>query len=81
MSDLTEVEVLWLEKRIKNRIRFGRIIEENGRLIATDVCCHSRRAASLLSFVGRPMTLERSFRGLTSCARLHRDSAARPYRM
>ncbi|TYO68430.1 DUF2840 domain-containing protein [Bradyrhizobium hipponense] len=28
MSDLTEVEVLWLEKRIENRIRFGRIAEE-----------------------------------------------------
>lgn len=28
MSDLTEVEVLWLEKRIENRIRFGRIVEE-----------------------------------------------------
>lgn len=28
MSDLTEVEVLWLEKRIENRIRFGRIVKE-----------------------------------------------------
>ena len=28
MSDLTEVEVLWLEKRIENRIRFGRIVGE-----------------------------------------------------
>lgn len=28
MRDLTEVELLWLEKRIENRIRFGRIIEE-----------------------------------------------------
>jgi len=27
MSDLTDVEVLWLEKRIENRIRFGRIVE------------------------------------------------------
>lgn len=27
-ADLTEVELLWLEKRIENRIRFGRIIEE-----------------------------------------------------
>ena len=28
MSDLTEVEVLWLEKRIENRIRFGRTVKE-----------------------------------------------------
>ena len=28
MSDLTEVELLWLEKRIENRIRFGRSVEE-----------------------------------------------------
>ena len=25
MNDLTEVELVWLEKRIENRIRFGRI--------------------------------------------------------
>jgi len=28
MSDLTQVELLWLEKRIENRIRFGHIAEE-----------------------------------------------------
>jgi Protein of unknown function (DUF2840) len=28
MSDLTQVEILWLEKRLENRIRFGRIVEE-----------------------------------------------------
>jgi hypothetical protein len=28
MNDLTEVELLWLEKRIENRVRFGRSIEE-----------------------------------------------------
>ncbi len=28
MSDLTQVEVLWLEKRIENRVRFGRVAEE-----------------------------------------------------
>jgi hypothetical protein len=28
MSDLTEVELLWLDKRIENRIRFGRAVEE-----------------------------------------------------
>lgn len=28
MSDLTQVEVLWLEKRVENRVRFGRVAEE-----------------------------------------------------
>jgi hypothetical protein len=28
MNDLTEVELLWLEKRIENRIRFGRAVAE-----------------------------------------------------
>jgi hypothetical protein len=28
MSDLTTVELLWLEKRIENRIRFGRSVSE-----------------------------------------------------
>lgn len=28
MSDLTQVELLWLEKRIENRIRFGRAVEK-----------------------------------------------------
>lgn len=29
MSDLTQVELVWIEKRIENRIRFGRVVEEN----------------------------------------------------
>jgi hypothetical protein len=29
MKDLTTVELLWLEKRIENRIRFGRPVSEN----------------------------------------------------
>jgi hypothetical protein len=28
MSNLTQVELLWLESRIENRIRFGRVAEE-----------------------------------------------------
>ena len=28
MDDLTTVELLWLEKRIENRIRFGRAVAE-----------------------------------------------------
>jgi len=29
MSDLTHVELLWIKKRIENRIRFGRIVEQH----------------------------------------------------
>jgi hypothetical protein len=29
MSDLTRVELLWIKKRIENRIRFGRIVEQH----------------------------------------------------
>jgi hypothetical protein len=29
MSDLTHVELLWINKRIENRIRFGRIVEQH----------------------------------------------------
>ena len=28
MNDLTQVELLWLENRIENRVRFGRAAEE-----------------------------------------------------
>jgi hypothetical protein len=28
LSDLTQVELLWLEKRIENRVRFGRVAQE-----------------------------------------------------
>ncbi|MGY4363185.1 hypothetical protein ACVWZR_002365 [Bradyrhizobium sp. i1.3.1] len=41
MSDLTTVELLWLEKRIENRIRFGKPVSEK-------VIDHHRR---ILSFV------------------------------
>src|ERR1700690_2453375 len=29
VSDLTTVELLWLEKRIENRVRFGRAVSES----------------------------------------------------
>lgn len=29
MSDLTDVELVWLEKRIENQIRFGRVVGQN----------------------------------------------------
>ena len=28
MNDLTTVEILWLEKRVENRVRFGRSVSE-----------------------------------------------------
>ena len=39
MSDLTTVELLWLEKRIENRVRFGRpvsekVLDRNRRVLA-----------------------------------------------
>ena len=51
MSDLTQVEVLWLEKRIENRVRFGRVAEEQK-------IDHSRRIlsfapGSIFAFVRR----------------------------
>jgi hypothetical protein len=41
MSDCTLVEILWLEKRIENRIRFGRVAEEK-------VLDRSRRVVAFL---------------------------------
>jgi len=41
VTDLTEVEIVWLEKRIENRIRFGRIAEER-------IIDRSRRILSFL---------------------------------
>ena len=40
VSDLTTVELLWLEKRIENRVRFGRPVSEK-------VLDRNRRALSL----------------------------------
>ncbi len=78
MSDLTEVEVLWLEKRIENRDSVRSYRQRNASSIVTGVSCHLRPAASLPSSDGPPTTLGRSFRGSTSCAQSLRDSAARP---
>lgn len=77
MSDLTQVEVLWLEKRIENRVRFGRIAEEQ-RIDQSRRILSFAPAASLPSSAGRPTTLEHSFRASMSCERSRRDSAARP---
>lgn len=54
MNDLTEVELVWLKKRIENWIRFGRIAEEkivdrNRRMVAFrpgSIFCFVRWAAN-----------------------------------
>ncbi len=79
MNDLTEVELLWLEKRIENRIRFGRA-SRKGSSIVVDGCYHLRQAVSLRSFDGRRATSERQSRGSTFCGRSRPDSAVRPCR-
>ena len=76
MSDLTHVELLWHEKRIENRIRFGRSVEEKSST-ATGASCHSQPAASSLSFAGYRTILERPFPASTSCGRWQPADAAR----
>ena len=49
MSDLTHVELLWLEKRIENRIRFGRSVEE--RILDRNRRVLSFAAGSVFAFV------------------------------
>jgi hypothetical protein len=49
MSDLTDVEIVWLEKRIENRIRFGRPVEE--KIIDRSKRILSFAPASIFAFV------------------------------
>ena len=49
MSDLTHVELLWLEKRIENRIRFGRSVEE--KILDRNRRVLSFAAGSVFAFV------------------------------
>lgn len=49
MSDLTEVDLLWLKKRIENWIRFGRVAEE--RVIDKSRRIVSFRPGSIFCFV------------------------------
>ena len=49
MRDLTEVEIVWLEKRIENRIRFGRVAEE--RIIDRSRRIFCFRPGSIFAFV------------------------------
>jgi hypothetical protein len=45
LSDVTQVEPLWIEKRIENRIRFGHIVDQT----ILDGC---RRPVSLAPTLG-----------------------------
>ena len=49
MSDLTHVELLWLENRIENRIAFGRSVERIR--LPTGASCHSQPAKAFFAFV------------------------------
>jgi hypothetical protein len=73
-SVLTTVELLWLEKRIENRLRFGRhvsekVLDRNRRVLSFPPgSIFAFRAASLLSSVGRPTTSGPFSPALISCA-------------
>ena len=49
VSDLTTVELLWLEKRIENRVRFGRAVSE--RILDRNRCVLSFAPGSIFAFV------------------------------
>jgi len=49
MSDLTYVELLWVSKRVENRIRFGRIVAQ--RIVDRERRVVSFAAGSIFSFV------------------------------
>ena len=49
MYDLTTVELLWLEKRIENRIRFGRAVAE--QIIDRRRCILSFAPGNVFAFV------------------------------
>jgi hypothetical protein len=48
-SDLTTVEILWLEKRIENRVRFGRPVSE--KVVDRNRCIMSFAPGSIFAFV------------------------------
>ena len=49
MSELTHVELVWIKKRVENRIRFGRIAERH--VIDRERCVVSFAAGSIFAFV------------------------------
>ena len=65
LNDVTQVELLWIEKRIENRIRFGHIIHQT-------ILDGRRRRVSFAPgsifrlYVGPPMNTVRSSRAFTS---------------
>ena len=77
MSDLTHVELLWLEKRIENWIRFGRVAAE--QILYRRRRVVSFAPGSIFAFVRWTSSdygtiVSRSI----SCVPLRRASAARP---
>ena len=59
VSDLTTVELLWLEKRIENRVRFGRAVSEK-------ILDRNRRVLSFAPgsiFAFRPLDVQRLWDG------------------
>lgn len=78
MSELTEVELLWLENRIENRIRFGKPVEE--RVVDfTGASFRSGPAASSHTSDGHRMTSGRCYLALTLCVPSNRVSPTRRY--
>ena len=67
MSDLTHVELLWLEKRIENWIRFGRVAAE--QILDRRRRVVSFAPGSIFAFVRWASNeFVPSFHGLTLCA-------------
>ena len=66
MSDLTQVELFWLKKRIENWIRFGRIAQET-ILDRNRVSFRLSLEASSRSSAGPRMTTARPFHASTFC--------------
>jgi hypothetical protein len=77
-SELTTVEILWLEKRIENSVRFGRpvsekVLDRNRRVL-------SYAPGSIFAFVRWTSTdFGTIYLASISCAPRYRDSAIRPY--
>ena len=76
-SNLTHVELTWLEKRIEHWIRFGRIAEERVLTRRTRIVSFAPGASSRSS-AGPRTTSARSSRASTSCAQSLRASPIPP---
>ena len=80
VSDLTTVELLWLEKRIENRVRFGRAVSgKHPGPQSTRPVVRSRQHLRVSS-VGRPTTLGRFYPASISCERRRQGRAIRQCR-